>query len=246
MIEGPRTVVISGAMGDIGRAIAKMCASHGVQVCLLYHKTSQKSVDTFIKTLHGSGHRAYLCDITNEREVKDVIRHIALEMGRIDICIHAAVSPLVRKHVSEITTQEFRDQLEVTLFGGLYLLQSVIPHMKNSAQGTIIGLTSVAIEPESSASPMAGYLAAKSALRTLLRELAKEVSHAGITVNAVAPAFVPTTLHRDLPEPVFKFLSERVARHTPDDVANVVWSLCAPDFNKTGLSFSLEGNAMPL
>lgn len=246
MFGDSRTAIISGGMGDIGRAIAKRCAESDIRTCLLYHKTARRDVDIFIKKLSGSGHTAYQCDITDESEVRKTVRLAALDMGRIDVCIHSAVSPLVRKRVSEISAQEFREQLEVTLFGGLYLFQAVIPHMKEKAKGNIIGLTSVAIEPESPLAPMAGYLAAKSALRTLLRELSKELSASGIRVNAVAPAFVPTALHRDLPEQVFRFLSERATQDSPQDVANAVMSLCAPDCTQTGLSFHIDGMGVPL
>jgi 3-oxoacyl-[acyl-carrier protein] reductase len=243
-------IIIAGGMGDIGRATALKLAQDGHKICLLYHHTKRDVVEEFLSSLPGEGHEAFMCDLTDTLDVTRVVEEAAGVMGRIDICVHAAVSPLVRKRASVIEPKEFREQFDVTLFGGVNLFHAVIPYFLKQKSGRIIGLTTSAIESNALAANMAGYICAKHALRGLLRELARELSPAGITVNAVAPGFVPTALHHDLPKQIFDFLKDPERREivTPEDVANVISFLAGAEASEiSGSSFSVPpGTAFAL
>lgn len=237
--------VISGGMGGIGRAIAKRLAQDGYSIAALGTSIDQQ----FIASLPGAGHAGYACDIKDSAVLNSTMLKIA-EQSSIRICVHAAVSPLIRKKASAITADEFKQQFEVTAFGGLNLFQAVIPLMKEQNFGRIVGITSASLEPNAQSGSMAGYICAKFALRGLLRELARELMPLNITVNAVAPDFVRTPLHSDLPERAFELIKEKMGKElvTPENVADTVAFLCseaAQSITGTSLTIS-QGQTMDL
>jgi 3-oxoacyl-[acyl-carrier protein] reductase len=239
------TAIISGGMGGIGRAIALKLSAEGFHICILYHASSQQEAEEFLCTLAGEGHLAIACDITDQARVENAAQTFFIRHGRIDAAIHAAVSPLIRQRASKIALKDFRQQFEVTTFGGLQFFQAVIPYMMKEKNGKIIGITTAAIEPDIKGGSMAGYLAAKQALRAMLRELAGELESSGIAVAAVAPDFVPTKLHNDLPERAIELFREAQPDKkltTPEDVAEVVANLCkAKESSISGMSFLVGG-----
>jgi 3-oxoacyl-[acyl-carrier protein] reductase len=237
------TVLIAGGMGDIGRAIAVRFAGAGERIALLYHTTPDAEARSFIEGLPGTGHVALRCDITDAGSVAGALAAVLKQGDPISLCVHAAVASIVRKAAYDIPPEEFRGQFDVTCFGGLNLFQAVVPRMVRG--GKILGITTSAADPGGQSSAMAGYVAAKYALRGLLRELSRELAGRGIGVAAVAPGFVPTKLHRDLPEQVFNFLKDRQPAElvsTPEEVARKVEEVCRLDItDMSGKSFPVKG-----
>ena len=235
-----KNILISGGMGGIGRAMVSKLTEDGHRVCVLYHTTPKKEVEAFLKTLGGNGHLALVCDLTDGFAIKKTVDEALKTFEHIDVCIHAAVSKIVRKNAVTISVEEFRREFDITLFAALALFRAVIPSMKKQRSGRLIGITTSALDEGESSGAMAGYLAAKQALRATLRELSKELAPVGVMVNAIAPGFVPTTLHDDLPPQVLKFIVERTKTTTPQAVAEVASFLCSEKVASiTGKSFSI-------
>ena len=232
-------VIISGSMGGIGKAIAEMLAHDGAHLGLLYHSTRPEEVASFVTTLGGSGHIAVQTDLSNPESAAAAVGKCIEALDGIDVCIHAATSKIVRKRASDISPEDFKKEFDVGVFGAFNLLHAIILHFKEQKSGSIIALTSAGIEQGAAAGPMAGYLAAKHALRGLLRDLSQELSPAHIMVNAVAPGFVDTPLHEDLPERVRDFMRER-ASVSPQDVALVVKTLLSTEV--TGMSYPVPSD----
>jgi 3-oxoacyl-[acyl-carrier protein] reductase len=248
----PRPVsIVTGGMGGIGQAIIRNLAEKGHRVCVLYYTSPNTEVETFMSTLPFDGHLALLCDITKPSEVEAAIAEVYKELDGLDNLIHAAVAPLIRKKVLKIESAEFRAQFEVTLFGGFNFFRAAIPYLQKQKNGNLVGITTEALEPGVPQSTMAGYVVAKHALRGLLRELAAELTPLGIRVNAVAPGFVPTGLHSDLPERALDFIKEVQPGKkfiTPQEVAEVASFLCSADADgKSGFSYPVgSGEITPL
>ncbi|MES2203234.1 MAG: SDR family oxidoreductase [Patescibacteria group bacterium] len=222
-MANPLKILISGGMGGIGRATAVRLAKDGHRVCVLYHHTPKDTADAFVASL-GEGHTALPCDMSQTAQIGDMVQEAYERLGGLDVCVHAAVSPLVRQKMATITLQDFRAQFEVTTFGGLALFQAVLPYLQQQKRGVLIGITSATLEGRAP-SGMAGYLAAKFALHGVLRDLAAEVG-AAIAVHELAPGFVDTPLNADLPQPVREFITSRTPTQTPEDVAADIAKLC--------------------
>ena len=229
-----QAVIISGGMGGIGKAAALAFAERGWQVCVLYHQTASDEAEAFAQTL-GDGHLALPCDITDPQATASAVMRAKKRFGRLDAAIHAAVGPLLRVQPTKMTTDQFKSQFEVTVFGGFNFFKAAVGEFHQSEGGSLLGITSAALQEHAPA--MSAYLCAKAALKQLLYELHAELAPR-VRVNAVAPAFVPTSLHADLPAPVLHFMKERLPNQTtPEAVAQVIFDVCTSP--QRGLSFSV-------
>ncbi len=237
------TVLITGGFGGIGRAICTRLAQDGYRLIILSHTSPTDDKEAFTQSLAGEGHLIYSCDLTNSEQVAKVFSDIVKMIGTLDISIHAAVSPLARKSVLDLSSEEFQQDFAVTVFGEFQLMRLVAKQMQEQKHGHIIGMTTSSIESGSAPSRMGGYLSGKAAMRELLRELAYELAPFGIRVNAIAPGFVPTALHQDLPDKVAEFTQQRnpFKRLTqPQDIAQAVAFLCSDT------SQSIHGITLPV
>ena len=246
-----KVAIIAGGTGGIGRAIARKFAEDAYQVVVLYKNTPVKEAESLVVTLPGSGHKVLSCDVTDFVAVERAVKSIAEEKGKIDACIYSVIDKLVRKKITELDSASFQFQFESAVFGGFNLFKSVAPIMQRQSQGRIVGITSAALEPNVDTGRMGAYVPAKYALRGLLREFAKELAPYGVTVNAVAPGFVPTALNSDLPEQMAELVREKNPMKkvvSPEDVANIVAFLCSDEAAPlTGLSIPVTyGEVMNL
>lgn len=242
-MKDKKTVIVTGGMGGIGQATARAFARAGIRVILLTHGTHSKNEEiVFLNSLSGEAHRTYRCDITNTEEVAETFSRLCRDVDTIEYFVHTAISQLVRASASTIAVSDFKKQFDVGLFGGLEVLHVVIPYMKKQGSGSIVGLTTRALELDIP-SKMAGYTSAKFAWKGLLKELALELAPHNIRVNAVSPSFVPTPLHRDIPERGHEFIARNEPEGiltTPHDVASVILDVCTQEEYGTGMSFPVR------
>lgn len=197
-----KVVVISGGMGGIGQAVAKLFASKGYEVVALSRSDM---------------------DVTDPKQVEKV-----LSLPHIDVAIHAAVSPIERKNLLDMNAQEFKGQFEASLFGGFNFLKTAAGKMRDGQGGTLIGITSSAVEEEKTSARMGAYTVAKIALQGLLRELHRELGKSGVRVFAVAPDLLKTKLTSDLPDKFFEFAEAASGKPvaTLEEVAHAIYTLC--------------------
>jgi len=212
------TAVISGGMGGTGKALARTLAGLGYRVVLLYKTTPQKEAAAFVAALPGDGHAALRCDIADAPALAGALK----DVHEVAVLVHAAVDPIVRKTLPAMSAREFRAQFEAGVFGGFNLLSLVAPRMQKD--GLMVGITSDALEEKSDGGTMPGYLAAKFALRGLLREAAKEFK--SVRVVALAPGLMQTKLTADVPQRLFEWMKETM--NTPEDVAAKIAFLLSP------------------
>ena len=227
-MSNKKTVLICG-YGDLGKAVAKKLSENGFTIAVISRTSVQESDYNFFQG-----------DITEFALTAKVIKEIADKFGGIDACVFTSTSEIQRRHVFDLSVEEFKKDFETTVFGGFNFLNTVAKEMKNRKAGAIVAITTSAIEQNAAHGKMGGYLSAKYALRGLLRQLAEELVSAVVTVNAVAPGFMRTKLNKDVPERMDDFLKEKNPMKrivTPEEVAGVVMFLCS-DAAKylTGLS----------
>lgn len=163
----------------------------------------------------------YPCDVTNVRHVRAALREIRARFGAIDACIHAASAPLVRKHLLDLSAEEFRVQVSVAAEGAFNLFKETRSVMNTG--GAFIGITTTALRP-GRLEPSGSYVPAKYALLGILRVLSQECASA--RVYAIAPGFLPGGLNKDLPENVRAFLASKMTPPSAlEDIADVAYEL---------------------
>jgi NAD(P)-dependent dehydrogenase (short-subunit alcohol dehydrogenase family) len=239
-----RVALVTGASRGLGAAIAQGLAARGARVAINYFGSAgqaEKLVGEI--TSSGGGAAAFQADVRDESEVAKLARDIALMFGPVDVLVCNATGPQPMIKLENLTWRDCLDQLEFFVKSPLILAKAVLPLMKQRRWGRIIQIGSEVFErgvPEFS-----NYVSAKGAQLGLTRSWAMELAPLGITVNLVAPGWIPTERHAgDSQEIKDAYTAGVPMRHMgePRDIAEAVAYL-ASDAGKfiTGQKLSVNG-----
>lgn len=190
-----KVVLLSGATGGLGRALARHLAGRGVSLGLT--DLDPAALDTLGAELAVQGSRFALrsCDVTDEGACGSAIRELASELGGVDVLINNA-GITQRSPFASTGTEVYRQVMDVNFFGSLHCTRAALPHLIER-RGQIGVISSVA-----GLAPLlgrTGYAASKHALRGFFGSLQAELRSDGVGVTMVYPAFIDTGLeHRAL------------------------------------------------
>lgn len=208
-----RTVVITGASGGIGKAIALQLASYGARTFLLSRNvTVLQQIKEEIESLNGIS-EIIQCDVSNIDEVRRAGEKIREISGGADILITCA-GKYVQDNSSLLDMEAFHDSISVNFFGTLNIIHSLLPQMKERRKGHITIINSL-----DSGKGIVGdgpYVAAKSALDGFGDVLRQEMKQFGIRVTSVYPGRVDTPMIESIKVPSIS------AKIKPDKVAKAV------------------------
>ena len=179
--------MVTGAAGAMGLAVVRNLLEDGAQVALV--DVDALRLDSLIRFLRGSV-VAVPCDVSEAGAVRQAHQQIEKVLGPVDILVNSANVGSNEK--AESTTDvEWRRVMAVNVDGAFYWARTVIPAMRKRAWGRIINVGSVAAKT-GGLTPGSAYAASKGALSSLTFALARELASSGVTVNAVAAAYVKT------------------------------------------------------
>lgn len=221
-----KTVVVTGAGGGIGQALAHAFAGQGARVVLLDRDTQRTA--PLAETL-GGGALALACDLSRAEEIAAAAETVEAE-GGADVLVNNAgiLRPGPLESVSEA---DWSAMLAVNLTGYLAAAQAFGRGMIARGNGALVHVASIAgTQPQ----PASGaYSASKAAILMLSRQLAFEWGPKGIRSNSLSPGLVRTPLS----EPFYKDEKVKAAREamvplrriaTPEDMADVALFLASP------------------
>ena len=224
MRTAPRVALVTGSSRGLGSAIAQRLAQDGLAVAVndLDGGASAEAVVARIRKGGGIA-SAFAADVTDAKHVAELVEDVGDALGSIDVLVVNATGPQPEAPVEEVEWEVHLAQLAYFLKSPVLLGRAVLPSMASRRFGRIVHIDSdVADRPPPGRS---AYAAAKSAQIGLTRAWARELAPLGITVNTVAPGFVPVERHADVPAEVRRAFAASVPTGrlgSPSDIANAV------------------------
>lgn len=218
-----RVALVTGSSRGLGRAIARRLAGDGFAVAV--NGIDEDETGRVAAAIRGDGGtaQAFVADVTDEGQAEGLVAAIAGRLGPVSVLVLNATGPQPSAPLAEVEWPDHLAMLEFFVKSPVLLGRAALPAMLDGHHGRIVNIDSeVADLPPPGSSH---YSAAKSAQKGLARAWARELAHLGITVNSVAPGFIPVERHADLPPQVLAdYLATVPAGHmgTPDDIAHAV------------------------
>jgi len=188
--------IISGASRGIGRAIATRLARENHFVLLLARNSEEISELELEIDSAGGKALSFAVDVSNEKQVNEVVDQAIRDFGRIDNVINNAGIGIF-KEVENLTEDEWTRVMDVNVKGSFLLTKAVLPHMKSAGSGHIIGIASDVSKRTFAEGSL--YCASKYAQHAFFEALRREVRSKGIKVSVIYPGLVDTFFHEGDP-----------------------------------------------
>ncbi len=219
-----RVAIVTGGSVGLGRAMSIALADAGAAVVVNYaHR--QAPADATVADISAAGGRATAvqADVTDPDAAAALVAAAEERVGPVDVLVNNATGPQPATPVDDTDWETHLAQLRFAVAAPVHVGRAVLPGMRRAGRGRIVNIGSeVVARPETG---MSAYATAKAALVGLTRAWAQELGPDGITVNCVAPGFVPVERHADVPDTVRESYTQQVplARMgTPEEIADVV------------------------
>ena len=197
-LEGRVAIVTGGAQG-IGRAIALNLAEGGASIALTDMRAPK--LDEVAKEIEDKGGKAmrFCVDVTDLEAVQKMVAQILEAWGKVDILVNNA--GITRDSlVLRMKIEDWQAVLKTNLGGSFYCIRAVLPSMVRQRYGRILNIASVVAQTGNVG--QANYISSKAGIIGLTKAVAAEVARRNITVNAVAPGFIATSMTENLPPEV--------------------------------------------
>lgn len=189
-LEGKNALITGGVYG-IGFAIAKAFAQAGVKN-IIFNARSQESIEEGLRNYAQAGItnvHGYVCDVSDENQVADLVKKIHEEVGQIDILVNNA-GIIKRIPMHEMKRSEFQQVIDIDLVAPYIVSAAVLPEMMERREGKIINICSMM--SELGRETVSAYAAAKGGLKMLTRNICSEYGEYNIQCNGIGPGYIAT------------------------------------------------------
>ncbi len=188
-LEG-KVAWVTGASHGIGMAMAVALANAGADI--VFNSSSQSSLERGLAAYEKAGVKAhgYVCDVTDEKAVNELVEKVNAEVGHINILVNNA-GIIKRIPMTEMSADEFRHVVDVDLNAPFICAKAVIPDMIEQGGGKIINICSMM--SELGRETVSAYAAAKGGLKMLTKNIASEYGEYNIQCNGIGPGYIATS-----------------------------------------------------
>jgi NAD(P)-dependent dehydrogenase (short-subunit alcohol dehydrogenase family) len=222
-----KVVVVTGAFGQLGRAVVREVLAQGGRAALLDVSAGEPPADT----------RAWQVDLAALPDAKRVLAQVAEHFGRIDALVNVAGGFRWQTLEQSEDLSEWAALQAINLQTCVTACKAVLPHLQQAGAGRIVNIG--AMGALKGASGMGAYAASKAGVMRFTEALGDELKLQDITVNAVLPSIIDTPQNRaDMPKANFErwVKAEEIARVIAfllSDAARVVTGALLPVTGKT-------------
>ncbi|MBQ6333780.1 MAG: gluconate 5-dehydrogenase [Erysipelotrichaceae bacterium] len=184
-----KVALVTGASDGIGFGMACALAKAGAKIA--FNGRSQEKNDAAVLRYKENGvdAKGYVCDVTDEASVQEMVRQINEDLGVIDILVNNA-GIIKRIPMIEMDVEDFRKVIDTDLTAQFICAKAVIPGMIEKGHGKIINICSMM--SELGRETVSAYAAAKGGLKMLTRNICSEYGAANIQCNGIGPGYIAT------------------------------------------------------
>ena len=226
-MEG-KVVLITGAKGGLGSSVTQRFLNAGATVVGTSRSISQGDFPH-------ANFTALSVDFTKSAAVSAAVESIIGRFGKLDVLVHVLGGFAGGQTVADTDDATWEQMRDLNLTSAFYVLRATIPHLRKSGKGRIVAIGSLAaMEPHAG---LGAYVTFKAALTKLVRTVALENRHAGLTANVVLPGTMDTPANRkSMPSADYSKWVQ------PENVADLVlWLADERAGQVTGTSISIDG-----
>jgi 3-oxoacyl-[acyl-carrier protein] reductase len=241
-LEG-RVALVTGSSRGIGQATALRLAGMGADIVINYRSDEAGALQTQA-AITALGRRAVTvqADVCVEEDVAALFREAESQLGDVAILVNNAGTTRDRL-ILQLKLEDFEQVLHTNLTSAFLCTRAALRSMLRARWGRIINVTS--ISGIMGQVGQANYSASKAGLIALTKSTAREVGSRNITVNAVAPGYVPTQLTSNVSEDFRKYYMDITPLKrfgTVEEVAATIGFLCSPEAGYiTGQTIAVDG-----
>lgn len=239
-----RTALITGASQGLGRAIALRLGAAGHRIVVNYFSSSA-AADSTVSDIRSAGGKAHAirADVRDPDQVAALVAEASRVFGPPEILVHNATGPQPMKPIEDYVWDDFQDQIDFFIKAPVHLTQATLAGLKQARWGRIILIGSEVADLGNA--NFSAYVAAKAAMVGLVRSWAREFGPWQITVNLVAPGWIPVGRHAGTPQSALDSYAQSVPlqrQGMPADIAGAVAYLAAEEAGfVTGQCLSVNG-----